>query len=77
MINNCNYDLLETISIISKSLYRYDTYMKDASDCNCRSCEEIWTKIKHNREEELKMLLNELKSQVEKGQFSFEERYAA
>jgi len=34
MINNCHYDLMETITIISKSLYRYGTYMKDASDCN-------------------------------------------
>jgi len=75
MISNCQYDLMETITIISKSLYRYDTYMKDSADC--KPCQEIWTKIKHNREEELKMLLHELKSEVEKGEFLTEERRAA
>jgi len=77
MINNCHYDLMETITIISKSLYRYDTYMKDASDCNCKPCQEIWTKLKSNREKELKMLLDELKSQVEQGQFTSEGQRAA
>ena len=30
MLENLNYNLIETISIISKSLYRYDTYLEDA-----------------------------------------------
>jgi len=75
MINNCNYDLIETISIISKSLSRYDTYMKDCSEHE--SCRRIWTKIKNNREEELKMLLDELKSVVQKGGLSAGEKKAA
>lgn len=75
MLNNCHYNLMEAITVISKSLYRYDTYMKDSSDC--KPCQEIWTKIKNNREEELKMLIKELKSQMEKGQFSVEEKRAA
>ncbi len=75
MINNCNYDLIETISIISKSLSRYDTYMKDCSEHE--SCKRIWSKIKKNREEELKMLLDELKSVVQKGELSAKEQRAA
>jgi hypothetical protein len=66
---------METITIISKSLYRYDTYMKDSADC--KPCQEMWTRIKNHREEELKMLLRELKSEVEKGNFSPEEERAA
>ncbi len=30
MLKNVNYNLLETITIVSKSLYRYDTYIHDA-----------------------------------------------
>ncbi len=72
MINNCHYDLIETISVISKSLARYDTYMKDCS--GHESCRRIWTMIKNHREEELKMLLGELKSAVEAGEITVEEQ---
>lgn len=75
MLNNCQYNLMEAITIISKSLYRYDTYMKDSADC--KPCQEIWTKIKDNREHELQMLVRELESQVKSGQFSFGEERAA
>jgi hypothetical protein len=33
MLKNINYNLFETISIISRSLYRYDTYIMDAAEC--------------------------------------------
>lgn len=68
MIHDCNYDLIETISVISKSLARYDTYMKDCKGHD--SCQKLWSKIRHNREQELQMLLDELKSVVEKGGLS-------
>ncbi len=67
MLKNINYDLLETITIISKSLYRYDTYIKDSSES--KSCQEMWTKIKEQREKELTMLLKELKNQIDTGIF--------
>lgn len=70
MLDNINYNLIETISIISKSLYRYETYFKDAADCN--SCQEMWTKIKETREKELSMLLKELKAHIEAGKLSLE-----
>jgi hypothetical protein len=75
MIHDCSYDVIETISIISKSLARYETYMKD---CQVhQKCQKIWTKIKSNREEELKMLIEELNSLAEKGDLKFEEQKAA
>ncbi len=70
MLKNINYNLMETITIISKSLYRYDTYMKDASECD--SCQEIWSHIRTNREKELRMILKELKAHVDSGKASLE-----
>jgi len=70
MIKNLNYNLMETITIISKSLYRYDTYIKDAAECE--SCQEIWGKFKVQREKELKMILKELNAHVEKGKAPLE-----
>ena len=65
MLENLNYSLIETISIISKSLYRYDIYVKDAE--KCASCQSIWAKFKANREEELSMLVKELKDHTSSG----------
>ena len=73
MLDNVNYNLLETITIISKSLYRYESYMKDAKDADCRSCQEIWRKIADRRETELAMLLTELKAHVERGALNIKE----
>jgi len=70
MLKNINYNLMETITIISKSLFRYDTYMKDASECE--SCQEIWSEIRANRQKELKMMLRELKAHVEEGKAPLE-----
>jgi hypothetical protein len=70
MLQNINYNLMETITIISKSLYRYDTYMKDAS--KCESCQELWSNIRANRQKELKMILRELKAHVDAGKASLE-----
>ena len=65
MLENINYNLIETISIISKSLYRYDTYIKDAA--GCASCQSIWAKFKEHREAELSMMIKELKEHTNSG----------
>jgi hypothetical protein len=70
MLENINYNLMETITIISKSLYRYDNYMIDASEC--KSCQEIWSEIRANRQKELKMILKELKAHVDSGKAPLE-----
>jgi len=68
MLTNHDYNLMETISIISKSLYRYDNYIKDATGCD--PCQETWKKLREQREKELSLLLGELKEHVDKGGFS-------
>ena len=70
MLKNINYNLIETISIISRSLYRYDKYIKDAAECS--ACQELWSNIKGQREKELSMLLKELKAHIDAGKVSFE-----
>ena len=70
MIKNVSYNLLETLTIVSKSLYRYDTYLHDAE--NSESSRELWTTIKTQREKELSMLLKELKNQIDSGMLALE-----
>ena len=70
MLKNINYNILETITLISKSLYRYDTYIKDARECD--SCRELWVAFRKQREKELEMLLKEMKSHIDEGLISFE-----
>jgi hypothetical protein len=70
MLKNIHYNLFETISIISRSLYRYNTYIKDAIECS--ACKQLWAKFREQREKELSMLLNELKSHIDAGTLPFE-----
>lgn len=65
MLKNMSYNLLETITIVSKSLYRYDTYIHDAE--NSKSSRDLWATFKTQREKELAMLLRELKNQIDSG----------
>ncbi len=62
MLSNTSYNIMETITIISKSLYRYDAYIRDAS--NCESCRNMWSAFRKQREAELATLLIELKKHV-------------
>ena len=70
MLKNVSYNLLETITIVSKSLYRYETYLHDAE--NSKSSRELWTSIRRRREQELEMLLKELKNQIDSGMLALE-----
>jgi len=70
MLKNVSYNLLETITIVSKSLFRYDTYIHDAE--NSKSSRELWTKFKAQREKELSLLLKELKNQIDSGMLTLE-----
>ena len=67
---NVSYNLLETITVISKSLYRYDTYIHDAE--NSKSSRDLWETFKVQREKELSMLLKELKHQIDSGMLALE-----
>ena len=70
MLKDMNYNIIETISVVSKSLHRYDAYIKNSAQC--KSCTDLWDKIKRNREAELKMLMKELKAHIDAGQVKFE-----
>jgi hypothetical protein len=70
MLKNVSYNLLETITIVSKSLSRYDTYKLDAA--NSKSSQELWTTFKAQREKELSMLLKDLKNQIDSGMLALE-----
>ncbi len=70
MLKDIDYDLMETITIISKSLYRYDAYMLDADKCKCESCAKLWQTFRENREKELAALLEELKNHIDSGALS-------
>jgi hypothetical protein len=70
MLDNMNYNLIENVSIISKSLYRYETYIKDAGQC--KSCQELWSKFEEQRKKELSMILKELKAHIDAGTLALE-----
>jgi len=70
MLKDASYNLFETITIVSKSLYRYDTYIHDAQ--NSKSGRELWTQFKAQREKELSILLKELKNQIDIGMLTLE-----
>ena len=70
MLKDASYNLLETITIVSKSLYRYDTYIHDAQ--NSESSRKLWPIFKAQREKELAMLLKELKNQIDSGMLTLE-----
>jgi len=70
MLKNVNYNLLETITVVSKSLYRYGTYIHDAE--NSKSSRELWSAFKVQREKELSKLLKELKNQIDSGMLTLE-----
>ncbi len=70
MLKNIHYNLFETITIISQSLYRYNNYIKDAAEC--QDCKKVWTKFREQREKELSTLLKELKSHIDDETIPFE-----
>ncbi len=72
MLENHDYNLLETITVIARSIYRYDTYMKDLDKVKCESCRKLWQEFHQQRQKELEMLLKELRNHVESGMVKFE-----
>lgn len=69
MLKNVNYNLMEEITELSKSLYRYDLYAREASTDTggCTECFEIWTRMKQRHEEDLNALLVQLKRHLDTG----------
>ncbi len=74
MLKNVNYDLIDVIAEDSKTVFRIGTYLKDSAEC--KHCQDIWKKIKDNREQEMKWLMNELKNHMQSGMHAHEEKAA-
>jgi hypothetical protein len=64
MLKNKDYDLIQAISIKSKSLHRYNTYIKDAEACP--GCRNLWQQLKNEDEKQVGMLVDELKNHAER-----------
>jgi hypothetical protein len=71
MLKNANYNLLEEIVQLSKSLHRYDRYLDDAraDPMGCSECMQIWTQLKMRHEEDLTALLAQMQHHIESGIF--------
>ena len=63
MLKNATYNLMETASVISKGLHRYDTFMKDSADCG--QCKEIWNHMKGADEQLLQRIVEHMKAHLE------------
>jgi hypothetical protein len=63
MLDNATYDLMETASVMSKGLHRYDQFMKDSKDC--QACQQIWTMMKTHDEAQLHRVVDHLKQHFE------------
>ena len=72
MLENHDYNLMESITVIARSIYRYDTYMKDLDKVKCETCRKMWQEFHLRRQKELEMLLRELRSHVESGMMKFD-----
>lgn len=64
MLKNTTYNLMETASVISKGLYRYDQFLKDAKDCP--HCQQVWTMMKQHDEEQLSRVVEHLKQHFDR-----------
>jgi hypothetical protein len=63
MLNNSTYNLLETASVISKGLHRYDTFKRDAQ--GCQHCQQMWDQMKRSDEQQLEHILPHLKQHLD------------
>jgi hypothetical protein len=64
MLKNATYNLMETASVISKGLHRYETFMKDSADC--AQCKEIWNHMKSADEQLLQRIVQHMKAHLER-----------
>jgi hypothetical protein len=75
MLNNATYNLMETASVVSKGLYRYDQFSKDAKDCP--HCQQIWQMMKQHDEQQLAQLTQHLKQHLDREMTGKEAKTAA
>ena len=66
MLTNATYNLVETVAVLSKGLYRYDTFKKDAQ--SCQRCQQIWDHMREADEEQLALLGSHLREHLDQEQ---------
>jgi hypothetical protein len=66
MLTDATYNLMETITVLSKGLHRYDTFKKDSKDC--QQCAQIWDYMRKADDEQLKRLATHLKQHMDREQ---------
>ncbi len=64
MLKNSTYNLMETASVLSKGIYRYDQFHKDAG--GCPHCQQLWTMMKQRDEEQLGRLVEHMKQHLDR-----------
>jgi hypothetical protein len=64
MLKNATYNLMESASVVSKGLHRYDQFMSDAKDCP--QCHQVWTLMKQTDEQQLTRLTQHLKQHLDR-----------
>ena len=64
MLKNATYNLMETATVISKSLHRYEQFKKDAGDC--AHCQQVWDHMKRADEELLARLVPHIREHIER-----------
>lgn len=63
MLKDSTYDLMETATVISKGLHRYDTFKKDAQ--GCQQCQQIWDFMRKSDDEQLQRIVRHLTEHME------------
>ena len=63
MLKNQTYNLMETASVISKGLHRYDTFKRDAQ--GCQHCQQMWDQMRRSDEEQLQKVVSHMKHHLD------------
>jgi tRNA C32,U32 (ribose-2'-O)-methylase TrmJ len=66
MLTNATYNLMETASVLSKGLYRYETFKKDSQ--SCQRCQQIWDQMRQADEDQLALLVSHLDEHLDQEQ---------
>lgn len=66
MLKNATYNLMETASVMSKGLHRYETFKKDSADC--QHCQQIWDHMKQADEQLLGRMVGHMREHLEHDQ---------
>jgi hypothetical protein len=66
MLTDATYNLMETAAVLSKGLYRYETFKKDSR--GCQRCQQIWDQVRKADEEQLALLVSHLRDHLDQEQ---------